>query len=702
MSSSWAVSPGAERKVFIDFEGIDGSGKTTLSNLLAARLRAAGVQDGARARGGRAAARPPPGASANSPGTRRCWRCARAPSSSSTWRGTRSSWRRSSPRRSPAARCASATATSTRSWRSRAAARGLPQDTLAPACEFAAQGLWPDLVILVDVEPELARLRKRLGKRRSERAGTPTAARDSRARGWRVRMREAFLEMARKDPARWLVIENNDQPLHVLEQRIVDAVVARLEGRPTPEPRPATPAPAAGVPTRMDDVEEHFFRVMDALEAREPQLAVWLLGGIPGFARPPAAAGLRRALPGADGAQPHGPGRRAGLGPARAAGRGGAPGRGAEPGLARPRPQAMALRAAALRARARRGARPASSATTRPRPGPCASTPCARGMLSEVLCGLGGRGRGGGLGGSRAGHAARPVRGRGAQPRGLRLAPGARCAARELLGHRPAGGAAQHHRPGHALRVRAARCARGQGPQAGAALARGAWPRDEAFAMRERGAPLTKEALDSLDGLEDPRAWRLREAFVQRWPATVVSSLRGPAPDGAGRGPGAARAGVDRPGACPCCATPTGRWPPRMGPTPPSEQRVVAVPSTEETRVRNSEEIRPWNRSFWKSSGGDVLRRVLSRRGGDGAAPAGGGVHLGTLLPCGPGGCCWASPCPVGDDSGPGAAVHGGGRHHRRDRQQHGQGVWPGGPGRLRALPLGARRIRATRPSSSW
>ena len=38
---------------------------------------------------------------------------------------------------------------------------------------------------------------------------------------------------------------------------------------------------------------------------------------------------------------------------------------------------------------------------------------------------------------------------------------------------------------------------------------------------------MTKEALDSLDGLDDPRAWRLREAFVSRWPATVVSSLEG-------------------------------------------------------------------------------------------------------------------------------------------------------------------------------
>jgi dTMP kinase len=50
---------------------------------------------------------------------------------------------------------------------------------------------------------------------------------------------------------------------------------------------------------------------------------------------------------------------------------------------------------------------------------------------------------------------------------------------------------------------------------------------DEAYDLRERGAPLTKEALDSLDGMDDPRAWRLRETYAERWPATVLSSLRG-------------------------------------------------------------------------------------------------------------------------------------------------------------------------------
>ncbi len=97
-----------------------------------------------------------------------------------------------------------------------------------------------------------------------------------------MRVREFFLELARKDPARWLVIENNDQPLWALEQRILDAVLARLEGKETqvrriaPEP---LPRPAASIAT----LEEQFFGALDELELREPALAVFLLTGIPGL-----------------------------------------------------------------------------------------------------------------------------------------------------------------------------------------------------------------------------------------------------------------------------------------------------------------------------------------------------------------------------------------------------------------------------------
>ena len=50
---------------------------------------------------------------------------------------------------------------------------------------------------------------------------------------------------------------------------------------------------------------------------------------------------------------------------------------------------------------------------------------------------------------------------------------------------------------------------------------------DAAFTLRERGAPLTKEAIDSLDGLDHPRAWAMREQWLATWPITVASSMTG-------------------------------------------------------------------------------------------------------------------------------------------------------------------------------
>ena len=80
-----------------------------------------------------------------------------------------------------------------------AGGRGLSEAALAPACDLASQGVWPDLVILVDVDPELARLRKRLGKLREKKSDG-----DSRkglvGAGLACRMRAHFLELAQRDP----------------------------------------------------------------------------------------------------------------------------------------------------------------------------------------------------------------------------------------------------------------------------------------------------------------------------------------------------------------------------------------------------------------------------------------------------------------------------------------------------------------------
>jgi dTMP kinase len=508
--------------VFIDFEGIDGSGKTTLSNLLAGRLRRLGYKVAHAREGGEL----------RSPIARRIRELTRdsrllemSPRTEFFLNLARDAQQLEeviAPALSRGEVCIS-----DRYLYSQLAlsggGRGLPWESLEPACELASQGLWPDLVILVDVEPDLARLRKRLGKSKGERAPDSDSRKGLAGAGLAVRMREAFLALARRDPARWLVIENNDQPLHVLEQRIVEAVVARLEGRELPAQR-INPRPApVQVPAKVDDVEEHFFRTLDGLETREPQLAVWLLGGIPGFAAHQRRLGFVERFPGLTVRS--------------------LTGLDDEPSWAlrelltevvpqevvaslgaNPTPQAMSLRER-LYIHAPAEALAGLKRNDSPEAWALREHALREGRLAEVLCGLAGVD-------DEPAWAARELGVR----RGLFAD-----VARSLTGlDSPRADALRQSLLSHD-RLAVLRSTQGLDTPFARELRVALEDKalklvlrsltglttEEAFAMRERGAPLTKEALDSLDGMDDPRAWRLREAFVSRWPATVVSSLEG-------------------------------------------------------------------------------------------------------------------------------------------------------------------------------
>jgi dTMP kinase len=374
------------------------------------------------------------------------------------------------------------------------------------------------------VEPDLARLRKRLGKLKGEKVSDSDSRKGLAGAGLAVRTREAFLALARKDPARWLVIENNDQPLHLLEQRIVDAVVARLEGRELPaqriNPPRASPTP---VPRTVDEVEESFFRALDGLETREPQLAVWLLGGIPGFAAHQRRLGFVERFPGLT---------------VRSLG-----GLDDEPSWAlrellwevvprevaeslgsNPTPQAMSLRER-LYVHAPTEVLGGLKKNGSPEAWALREHALREGRLAEVLCGLAG------VADARAWEVREQGVRRGLYAEVARSLTGLASPQADTMRQ----GLLSHDRLAvlrsiHGLDTPFARELRVTLEDKALKLvlrSLGGLSTDEAHALRERGAPLTKEALDSLDGLDDERAWRLREAFVTRWPATVVSSLEG-------------------------------------------------------------------------------------------------------------------------------------------------------------------------------
>lgn len=77
-------------------------------------------------------------------------------------------------------------------------ARGLDPGLIQAANEIATQGLRPDLLVLLDMAPEEGLGRKGSAKRdRFEREKV----------AFHRRVREGYLEMARADPQRWLVVD---------------------------------------------------------------------------------------------------------------------------------------------------------------------------------------------------------------------------------------------------------------------------------------------------------------------------------------------------------------------------------------------------------------------------------------------------------------------------------------------------------------
>jgi dTMP kinase len=95
--------------------------------------------------------------------------------------------------------------------------RGLPVDELRTLCNWASDGLWPDLTLLIDVDHDIARAR--LGDRldRFEREGAD----------FHERVRRGFLEFAAEQPERFIVVDGSSS-VEAVAAAISQAVAERL------------------------------------------------------------------------------------------------------------------------------------------------------------------------------------------------------------------------------------------------------------------------------------------------------------------------------------------------------------------------------------------------------------------------------------------------------------------------------------------
>jgi len=95
--------------------------------------------------------------------------------------------------------------------------RGLSVDTVRKMSEAATGGLWPDLIILLDMDPLRARARGDAG----------TDAFEALGMDFHRRVRDGYLELAAADPGRWTVIDA-DRPASVVREDIAALAADRL------------------------------------------------------------------------------------------------------------------------------------------------------------------------------------------------------------------------------------------------------------------------------------------------------------------------------------------------------------------------------------------------------------------------------------------------------------------------------------------
>jgi dTMP kinase len=162
--------------------------------------------------------------------------------------------------------------------------RSLPLDYVRPVIDAAAGGMAPDLVVLIDVDPTLARARRKSSKLVSKDV-RPPSRKGLAGVGLQHRVRRGYLELAREQPAGWLVIDNEQQLEHTVAT-VTDAVeqasrrgAAAVIEEHTQRAR-SRAARREAWPTEPEHALEALCRWVRERAEREPHVAAYMLGGL--------------------------------------------------------------------------------------------------------------------------------------------------------------------------------------------------------------------------------------------------------------------------------------------------------------------------------------------------------------------------------------------------------------------------------------
>ena len=110
------------------------------------------------------------------------------------------------------------------------AGRGFPPELIAEIVQLATEGLKPDLTVLFDVEIEesTSRTTRRSTGKSSSRAGRDRL--DIEDAEFHSRVRDAYLELARREPERIKIVDASG-PVEHTQERVKEVVVPFLKSR---------------------------------------------------------------------------------------------------------------------------------------------------------------------------------------------------------------------------------------------------------------------------------------------------------------------------------------------------------------------------------------------------------------------------------------------------------------------------------------
>ena len=179
--------------------------------------------------------------------------------------------------------------------------RHLPSSWTDPVLAAASRGVTPDLVVLVDVDPALARARRKAHKRLvSDRR--PPSRKGLTGVGLQHRLRRGYLELAASEPSRWLVVDN-EGPLDETVERIARLLLdVREHGTAVAAGRfriasPRNELRSARPPSSIEEARDAFLGTVDRLSEREPHVAARLLAGLHGPGVDEQRSRLARVVP---------------------------------------------------------------------------------------------------------------------------------------------------------------------------------------------------------------------------------------------------------------------------------------------------------------------------------------------------------------------------------------------------------------------